>query len=104
MKNKGDFMEVDFSQVNIPEKLMLMVSEISEAMEYARQPNFVPEIEVLYTGEKNDKPDGLWVELADCMIRIFDLAGAYGIDMETVLEKKMEYNRHRPFRHGGKRF
>lgn len=48
------------------------------------------------------KPEGIAVELADCIIRILDWAGKEGVDMEAIIREKMEYNRTRPYRHGGK--
>ena len=84
-------------EVNIPEKLALMHSEISEALEHYRQGS-----EVLFMTE-DGKPDGMWIELADCIIRILDLAGAYGIDMEYYLRVKADYNKTRPYRHGDKK-
>jgi hypothetical protein len=32
------------------------------------------------------------VELADAVIRIFDLAGGYGLDLGGALAEKLEYN------------
>ena len=65
------------------ELLMLIVSEISEAME----------------GERKDLMDDKLphrkmaeVELADALIRIFDYAGAYGLDLGGAFTEKMEYN------------
>jgi NTP pyrophosphatase (non-canonical NTP hydrolase) len=43
-------------------------------------------------------------ELADACIRIFDFCGAKGIDIETAISKKMEYNRSRTYKHGGKAY
>ncbi len=48
------------------------------------------------------KPEGESVELADCIIRLFDYFAKKGWDVEAVVRAKMEYNRHRPHRHGGK--
>lgn len=48
------------------------------------------------------KPEGVAVELADCIIRIFDYCGAKGIDIEAVIRAKHEYNKTRPYKHGGK--
>ncbi len=48
------------------------------------------------------KPEGIGVELADCMIRILDYCGHKGIDIDDVMQRKIEYNKHRPYRHGGK--
>lgn len=49
------------------------------------------------------KPEGVAVELADAVIRIADLCGHLGIDLEAAIALKMDYNETRPFKHG-KRF
>lgn len=48
------------------------------------------------------KPCGIPSELADVVIRIFDMCGRYGIDLEKAIEEKMAYNATRPHKHGGK--
>lgn len=50
-----------------------------------------------------DKPEGTAVELADCILRILDYCGKEGIDIERILTEKHEYNKSRPYRHGGKK-
>lgn len=68
---------------NKGELLMLIVSEISEAMEGERK-NLI-----------DDKlPHRLMVEveLADAIIRIADYAGAFGYDLEGAYREKMAYN------------
>lgn len=50
----------------------------------------------------DDKPEGIAVELCDCIIRILDYLGKEGIDVEAVLAEKHAYNKTRPYRHGGK--
>jgi NTP pyrophosphatase (non-canonical NTP hydrolase) len=71
---------------NKGELLMLMVSEIAEAME----------------GERKDLMDDklphrkmVEVELADALIRIFDYAGAFGLDLEGAYQEKRLYNAER---------
>lgn len=52
---------------------------------------------------ENLKPEGIAVEMIDCMIRILDWCGKEGIDVDKVLQRKHEYNKGRPYRHGGKK-
>lgn len=73
--------------------IMLMVSELAEAAEEVRSGR--PPVY-----KHDDKPEGEAVELADCLLRIFDYAGLMGYDLEAVLKAKHEYNKNRPFLHG----
>jgi len=68
------------------QKLCLIHSEISEAMEGDRKSLQDTHLPNRYMRE---------VELADALIRIFDLAGAYGMDIGGALAEKLEYNRNR---------
>lgn len=70
----------------VPTKLLLIVSEITEAMEGHR------------AGKMDDKLPHrtmLEVELADAMIRIADLAGAMNLDLGGAIADKMAYNAQR---------
>lgn len=53
--------------------------------------------------ERVDKPEGVAVEMADCLIRILDWFGHTGLNVDCVVREKVEYNKTRPYRHGGKR-
>lgn len=67
----------------IATKLMLMVSEICEAMEGHRKN--------LMDDHLPHRPS-LEVELADAMIRIADLAGRLKLDLGGAIAEKMAYN------------
>lgn len=52
--------------------------------------------------DPRDKPEGIAVEMADCLIRILDWCAKEGIDIDAITHKKITYNRTRPYRHGNK--
>jgi NTP pyrophosphatase (non-canonical NTP hydrolase) len=83
------------------EKLALIHSEVSEALEEWRAGHAFTE--VYYGGVDHLKPEGIPIELADVVIRVLDLAAIYDIDLEDAVLTKMAFNRGRPFRHGGKK-
>ena len=92
---------------NVGEALMLIVSEIGEAMEAHRQGHVVdPYIDISQTMDaeyfEHRVKDTVEDELADAVIRIFDLCGHLSIDLENHILRKLEYNRGRPARHGKK--
>lgn len=67
----------------VGEKLMLIVTEVSEAMEGHRK------------GLQDDKLPHrpmIEVELADAIIRIADLAGALDLDVAAAIVEKLRYN------------
>ena len=51
---------------------------------------------------RSRKPEGVAVELADAVIRIADLCGHLGIDLDAAIREKMAYNEGRPYKHGKK--
>lgn len=67
------------------------------------------ETECYYFGQEEtckyhgEKPEGIAVEMIDCLIRILDWCGKEGIDVDEILARKHEYNKTRPYRHGGKK-
>jgi NTP pyrophosphatase (non-canonical NTP hydrolase) len=89
-----------------PEALMLVVSELSEALEYYREGMGFAEAlntTVSLNNEPISKPIGIPNEMADAVIRICDLCAGFGIPLEQAIIEKMSYNRTRPERHGGKK-
>jgi hypothetical protein len=67
----------------VPAKLALVHSEISEALEGHRKS---------LMDDKLPHRTMFEVELADAVIRIFDLAGAMGLDLGGALVEKVMYN------------
>lgn len=86
------------TELNIPGSLAMIHSEISEALEEYRNGM----MEVYYAGGY-EKPEGFGVELADAVIRIMDIAEHLDINLYDLIMLKSEYNRTRPYRHGGKK-
>lgn len=81
------------------EIIALIHSELSEALEDFRSGMAYTQI------ERNDdgKLTGIPIELADAIIRILDFCGRFDIDIAGAVLRKMEYNKTRPHRHGGKK-
>ncbi len=78
------------------ELLCLVHAEVSEALECIREGQMVTTFGV------GGKPEGYPTELADIVIRVLDIAEAAGIDLEAEIIRKHEFNKTRPYRHGGK--
>ena len=107
---------------NVSEMLMLIVSEVAEAQEALRKNHYAnPEVvdslahdlELDRTDEEFLLKTLVWKskfeenikssfqdEIADVAIRLFDLCGGMGIDLEKHIEMKMKYNSMRGYKHG----
>lgn len=73
-------------QFSVPEKLMLIVTEVAEGMEGFRKN---------LNDDKLPQYKMLDVELADALIRIHDLAGALKIPLGEIVCAKMAFNAER---------
>jgi hypothetical protein len=83
--NSGMFSPVNPSDGDLMlGKLMLVVTEISEAAEAVR---------------KNDLAN-FGEEIADAYIRLSEIVGTMEIDIQSIIEAKMDKNESRPFKHG----
>lgn len=95
------------------EKVLLMVGELVEAMEEFRAGRGLTEVYCQWGGtrpgadpekdhvcDETCKPEGIPIELADCVIRIADFCASNSIDLEEALRLKMKHNETRPMKHG----
>ena len=107
----------DVSKENIGQTLMLVVSELSEALEADRKAKYA-NLEVfencMSADDINEEDMDLYIfqsfqetikdtfqdEIADSFIRLFDLCGGLGIDIEKHIDLKLRYNSTRTFKHG----
>ena len=87
---------------NVGEMLMLVTSELAEALE-AHRKNLMD--------DHLPHRKGFEVEIADALIRLFDIAGGMHLDLDGAYTEKMEYNAnradHKPenrIKEGGKKY
>lgn len=107
---------------NVPEMLMLIVSELAEGLEALRKEHNAQKyiVDDLYADLQIDLTDEEYTfnvlswkenfekgvkssfedELADVAIRLFDLCGGLKIDLAKHIELKMFYNSTRGYKHG----
>jgi len=71
---------------NVGELIALAHSELSEALEAHRK---------ILMDDKLPDRTGLEVELADCVIRIFDMSGGLGLDIAGAIAEKLFFNSQR---------
>ena len=83
---------LDIRDRNDGEMIALAHSELSEALEALRHGN-PPD-------DKVPEFKGVEAELADCVIRIMDMAAGRGWRVAEALEAKMTYNKGRKPKHG----
>lgn len=92
---KGWYEGVDMSNPPadwLPARLALVHAELSEALEEYRQTGLPP----------RGKITPIVTELADAVIRIFDISGALDLPIIEAIAQKHQFNATRPHRHGGK--
>lgn len=110
---------------NVGEMLMLVVSELSEALEAHRKDKYSNRksmendmhyarlsMDNFVVGDENCMwianrfegavKDGFEDEISDAVIRLLDISQGLGIDLEWHIRAKLNYNKTRPHKHGKK--
>lgn len=111
-KDKGFHQSKEDNPAKIGQRLMLIVSELAEALEADRKEKYTNKLDHEFISNcDNEKFKSFFEdnikntfedEIADTIIRIFDLCGTMNIDLDSHVKLKMKYNALRVHRHGKK--
>ncbi len=82
--------------INDAEKLLLMHTEISEAVESLRHNDPASEHIPNFTGVEE--------EMADLIIRVMHYGYAKHLNIGEAIAEKIKFNKNRSYKHGGKKF
>ena len=98
---------------NIGERIALIHSEVSEALEADRNDKYV-KYDMMVSDIDSDEffkdtferfvKDTFEDEMADIVIRVMDMCALKNIDLESHIIAKMRYNSLRSIQHGGKKY
>lgn len=82
----------------VGDDLALLHSEVSEMLEAYRETG----LSDATASGSGAKPEGFGSEAADVLVRLLDTCKRRGVDLAFEFERKLEYNKGRGYRHGGK--
>lgn len=92
------------SERSVGDDIALLHTEVSEMFEAFRVTGTEDATRVLPQGaldlDFQAKPEGFGSEAADVLIRLLDTCKRQGVDLAWEYERKMAYNRTRPYKHG----
>lgn len=91
-QSKGFYTGEPNEEVNLGEKIALIHSELSEALEALRHGN-PPD-------EHCPEFSSFEIELANALIRVLDTSAQQGLDIGGAVLAKMRFNETRPHKHG----
>lgn len=80
---------------SVGDDVALLHTEVSEMFEAYRVTGLLPS-----TDFDTGKPEDFGSEVADVFIRLLDTCQRRGVDLRAEYERKMAYNRTRPYKHG----
>lgn len=96
--------------INVGEMLMLVTSELGEAMDAHQKGNFADRAAYISEARFDNFKENFELniknsfedEIADSIIRLLDMAGGLGINIDFHVHEKIKYNKIRPRLHGKK--